>query len=104
MESFIWLDVEQSQSKISLHLDAYIQETLDIYKFHSGTKMIRPKTTPMQPGNVLTSADIQEMPDKNRQAFYRSMVARLQFAGQWVRFDLSYKVGQLACFCASAVS
>ena len=58
MESFFGLDVEQSQSKISLHLDAYIQETLDIYKFHSGTKMIRPKTTPMQQGNVLMSADV----------------------------------------------
>ena len=54
MESFIGLDVEQSRSKISLHLDSYIQETLDIYKEHPVTKMIRPKATPMQPGNVLT--------------------------------------------------
>ena len=72
MENFIGLDVEQSQSKISLHLDAYImiQETLEFYKVHPGTKMIRAKTTLMQPGNVLTSADVQEMPDKKRQAFY----------------------------------
>ena len=52
MESFIGLDVEQSWSKISLHLDAYIQETLDIYKAHPGTKIIRQRTTPMQQGNV----------------------------------------------------
>ena len=82
MKSLIGLDVEESQSKISLHVDAYIQETLDIYKAHPGTKstvtkMIRPKSTPMQQGNVLTSADVPEMPDKNRQAFDRSMVARL---------------------------
>ena len=32
MKSSIGLDVEQSRSKISLHLDAYIQETSDIYK------------------------------------------------------------------------
>ena len=51
MESFIGLDVEQSWSKISLHL-AYIQETLDIYKAHPGTKIIRQRTTPMQQGNV----------------------------------------------------
>ena len=104
MESFIGLDVEQSQSKISLHLDAYIQETLDIYKEHPARKIIRPKSTPMQPGNVLTSADAQEIPDKQKQAFYRSMVARFQFAETWVRFDISYTVGQLARFCASAGS
>ena len=91
MESFFGLDVEQSQSKISLHLDEYIQETLDVYNAHPGTKMmsLRLKTSPMQPGNVLTSADVQEMPDKKRQAFYRSMVAQLQFAATWARFDLS---------------
>ena len=63
------LDVEQSRSKISLHLDSYIQETLDIYKEHPATKMIRPKATPMQPGNVLTSADAPEVPEKHKQAF-----------------------------------
>ena len=66
---------------ISLHLDAYIQETLDIYKSHPGTKIIRPKITPTQQGNVLTVADVLEMPNKNRQACYRSMVARLSNCG-----------------------
>ena len=33
----------------------------------------------MQQGNVLTSADAQEEPEKHKQAFYGSMVARLQF-------------------------
>ena len=102
MESFIGLDVEQSRSKI--HLDSYIQETLEIYKEHPATKMIRLKATPMQPGNILTSADAPEEPEKHKQAFYRSMVARLQFAATWVRFDISYTVGQLARFCASAGS
>ena len=31
MKNFIGLDTEQSRRKISLHVDAYIQETLDIY-------------------------------------------------------------------------
>ena len=65
MESFIGLDVEQSRSKISLHLDAYIQETLD--KEHPATNMIRPKSTPMQQRNVLTSADAPEVPEKHKQ-------------------------------------
>ena len=64
--------------------------------------MIRPKSTPEQQGNVLTSADAPELPDKQKQAYYRSMVAQLQFAVTWVRFDVSYTVGQLARFCASA--
>ena len=32
------------------------------------------------------------------------MVARLQFAATWVRFDISYTVGQFARFCISAGS
>ena len=82
MENFIGPVVEQSRSKISIHLDAHVQETFDIYKAHQGTKMIRPKTTPIQQGNILMSADVHEMPHKNRQAFYPSTVARLQFAGR----------------------
>ena len=98
MESFIGLDVKQSQSNIS-----YFQETLDSCKVHPGTKMIRPKTTQMQQGNIITSANVQEMPDKQRQAFFRSMVALLQFAATWVRFDISCTVGILARFSASAL-
>ena len=95
MESFIGLDIEQSWSKISLHLNAYIQETLDIYKAHPGTKMIRLKT---EPDNVLTSAPTLRMYRKcqtrrdrrSMMNFYRSMVVRLQM--RWVRFDISYTV------------
>ncbi len=31
-----------------------------------------------------------------------SMVAKVQFAADWVRFDISYPATQLARFCASA--
>ena len=84
MESFIGLDVEQSKGKISLHLDQYISETLDIYQAHPATKTLRPRSTPMQPGYVLTSEDVPEIPEKKRQAFYRLMVALLQFAATWI--------------------
>ena len=104
MESFIWLCVEQYLSKTSLHLDVYIQETLDIYTEHPSTKMVRLKYILIKPGNALTSVADVELPDKQKQAFYRSMVARFQFAETWVRFDISYTVGQLARFCASAGS
>ena len=99
-ESFIRLDVEQLKSKISLHLDACIRETLDIYQAHPATKTLRPKSILMQPGYVLTSEDVPEMPEKKRQIFDRSMVALLQFAVTWVSFGITYAVGQLARFCA----
>ena len=44
------------------------------------------------------------MPDKKRQEFDRSIPERPQFAATWVRFDMSYKVGQYTRFCASAGS
>ena len=93
--------VEQSKKAISLHLDQYVAETLDEYQKYVD-KSLRPKTTPMQPGNVLHPDDSPLVPDKNRQAIYRSMVARLQYAATWVRFDISFTVAQLARFCASA--
>ena len=33
---------------------------------------------------------------------YRSIVAKLQFASTWVRYDISFAVAQLARVCASA--
>ena len=100
MDSFIGLEVEQSQSKISLQLDSYIQETIGVYKDYV-KKMLRPKLTPMQPSNILTPDDSPAVLDKMSQTFYRSMAALLQFVATWVRFDISYTAGQLARFCAS---
>ena len=103
MDRFIGLSVEQTKSSIALHLDQYISEAIEEYqKFNK--KSLRPKLTPMQPGNVLDPADSPLVADKKSQTIYRSMVARLQFAATWVRFDISYAVAQLARFCASAGS
>ena len=66
MESFIGLDVERLKSEISLYLDSYIRETLDIYSTHPAAKTLRLKsqtkgTYPgMQPGYVLTSEVVPE--------------------------------------------
>jgi len=101
MDRFLGLSVEQSKEDISLHLDAYMAETLEEYQ-KMVNRTIRPKNTPMQPGNVLHPEDSPLVLDPKRQAIYRSMVARLQYAATWVRFDISYTVAQLARFCASA--
>ena len=103
MDRFIGLSVEQTKNHIAIHLDRYIEETLEEYQ-KLISKSLRPKSTPMQPGNTLSSADCPDVPEKRRQAIYRSMVARLQFAATWVRFDISFAVAQLARFCASAGS
>ena len=102
MTRFIGLSVEQTKDHIALHLDQYIAETLEEYQQLTHNKMLRPKLTPMQPGNVLDPLDSPIVPDRKRQKIYRSMVARLQFAATWVRYDISFTVAQLARFCASA--
>jgi hypothetical protein len=101
MTRFLGLSVEQDNHCISLHLDQYIRETIEEYQKFIG-KALRPKLTPMQPGNVLEPEGTPLVPDPKRQSIYRSIVARLQYAATWVRFDISYTVAQLARFCASA--
>ena len=44
METFLGMQVEQSENEIRLHLDNYIRETLDEYKAHM-KKTLRPKHT-----------------------------------------------------------
>ena len=101
MESFLGLEVEQGNDGISLHLDTYIQELIDEYRLIH-RKFIKPKTVPMSPGVVLDSTDCPELPDPVKQKLFRSMVAKVQFAAYWTRFDISYPAAQLARFCASA--
>ena len=69
METFLGMQVEQSENEIRLHLDNYIRETLDEYKAHT-QKSLRPKRTPIQPGLVLTKEDCPILSDPKRQTFY----------------------------------
>ena len=101
MEKFIGLSVEQDSSGIALHLDQYIKDAIEQHESFI-KKSLRPKFTPMQPGNTLSASDSPITPDPRLQTHYRSMVATLQFAATWVRFDISFAVSQLARFCASA--
>jgi hypothetical protein len=50
----------------------------------------------------LKPEDVPELPDQHKQKYYRSLVAKLQFAETWVQIDIAFTVSQLARFCASA--
>ncbi len=101
MKTFLGMQVEQSRKRIRLHLDNYVQELLDEYKA-CATKSLRTKQTPCQPGLILTQEDCPILLDAERQKYYSSFVAKLQFAASWVRFEISFAMAQLARFCASA--
>jgi hypothetical protein len=101
METFLGMEVEQPGEVIRLHLDSYIQEVLTEYKAYI-KKALRPKKVPMSPGIVLNNEDCPITPDPRKQKYYRSFIAKLQFAASWIRFDTSFTVSTLARFCASA--
>ena len=101
MTSFLGMEVEQEDGCIKLHLDTYVKEMIEEYKNYI-KRDLKPKQTPMQPGVVLTKDDCPETPNPKEQKFYRSMSAKTQFVGHWIRFDVSYTAAQLARFCASA--
>ncbi len=67
-------------------------------------KSLRPKRVPFSPGVILRPEDSPTLPDPSKQKFYRSSVAKFQFAASRIRFDISSAVSQLARFCASAGS
>jgi hypothetical protein len=72
-----------------------IRETLHEYKAFR-TKSLRQKLVPIQLGLVLDKDGCAILPDSRKQMFYRSFVAKLQFAATWIRFDISFAVAQLA--------
>jgi len=97
METFLGMEVEQPGKVIKLHLDSYIQEVLKDYKEYI-KKSLRPKRVPMSPGLVLDNEDCPDLPDPRKQKYYRSFVAKLQFAASWIRFDIAFSVSSLARF------
>jgi hypothetical protein len=79
MKTFLAMEIEQSNRSIKLHLDHYIREMLNEYKTYI-KKSLRPKRVPFSPGVILRSEDSPTLPDPSKQKFYRSFVAKLQFA------------------------
>ena len=103
MNTFLGMEVEQKNGTIKLHLDTYIQEVLNDYKAVI-KKDLKPKQVPMQPGVILTNDDCPETPDPREQPekLYRSCLAKIQFAAQWIRYAVSFATSPMAWFCASA--
>ncbi len=103
IKTFLGMEIEQSNRSIKLHLDHYIREMLNEYRTYI-KKLLRPKRVPFSPEVILRPEDSPTLPDPSKQKFYRSFVAKLQFAASWIRFDISFAVSQLARLCASAGS
>jgi hypothetical protein len=88
---------------IKLYFDNYIQEVLSEYKDYV-KKALRLKRVPMSPGLALNNEDCPIIPDSRKQKYYRSSVAKLQFAASWIRFDMSFSVSALTRFCSAGPS
>jgi hypothetical protein len=99
----VGMQVEQTARSIKIHLDHYIKEVVAEYAEYI-RKAIKPKKVLIAPNVVLRPEDTPDLPDHRKQMFYRSFVAKLQFAATWVRFDIAFAMSQLARFCASAGS
>ncbi len=97
METFLGIEVIQTKHHIKLHLDHYVRDLLLEYKTYI-QKILRPKKVPISRGVFLTSASCPQIADPRKQKFYRSFVAKLQFAASWIRFDISFTASQLARF------
>ncbi len=102
METFLGMVVEQSDKSIKIHLDNYVKDVEPEYGEYI-KKALRPKKAPISPDVAFKAEDVPENPDQLKQKYYRSIVAKLQFAATRILFDISFAVSQLARFCASAV-
>ncbi len=83
MKTFLGTQVEQTARSIKIHLDHYIKEVLAGYAEYI-RKALRPEKVPIAPNVILKPDDTPEVPDPSKQKFYRSFVAKLQFAATWV--------------------
>ena len=79
MKTFLGMQVEQTARSIKIHLDHYIKEVLAGYAEYI-RKALRPKKVPIAPNVILRPEDTPYLPDPRKQKFYRSFVAKLQFA------------------------
>ena len=64
-------------------------QVLGEYKKYIKKKM-RPKKVLIALGSILKPDDVPVVPDRSKQTYYRSFVAKLQFAATWVLLDISF--------------
>ncbi len=79
MKTFLGMEVAQDNKTIKPHLDHYVHEMLTEYKDYI-KKSLRPKRVMISPGVILRPEDCPEVPNPSNQKYYRSFVAKLQFA------------------------
>ena len=87
METFLGMVVEEDDKSIKIHLDNYVKEVIAEYWGYI-KKSLRPKKVPISPGVAFKAEDIPELPDLTKQKYYRSFVAKLQFAATWIQLDI----------------
>jgi hypothetical protein len=68
MQTFLSIEVKQSDDNICLHLDKFIKDIVDEYSKFSA-KTVCPKNIPSQPGVLLTREDCPIEPDPVKQRF-----------------------------------
>ena len=71
MSTFPGMKVEQTKDSMKLHLNTYVQQTLDEYKLII-KKFLKPTNVPMQPGVLLEHQDCPETPDPRERKVYCS--------------------------------
>ncbi len=69
--TFLRMEVEQDDESIRLHLNMYIQETLEEYK-STIKKFLKPKQVSMQSGVVLEHNNCPETPNPLEQKIFQS--------------------------------
>jgi hypothetical protein len=77
MKTFLGMEVEQNDDDIKLHLDHYIQTVLAEYRDYI-KKALRHKKVPITPGVVLHPEQAPAVPDRHKQKYYQTFVAKLQ--------------------------
>jgi hypothetical protein len=87
MESFLGVEVEQSDDMICLNLDKYIKEIDGDYSKFSA-KTVGPKIAPNQPAVILTCDYCPIVLDPVEQRYNQSMIAKLQCAATWICFNI----------------
>ncbi len=82
MKTFLGMEVEQTARLVKIHLHHFVKGVMAEHAENIKAG-IRPKKLPISPNVILKPNDTPELPDPRKQKFYRSFVAKVQFAATW---------------------
>ncbi len=103
IQTFQGKEVEHPGKVIRLNFESYIQDVLTECKAYI-KKALSLKKVPMSSGLAFTNEYCPINPEQQKQKYYRSFIAKHQFAASCICFDTSFAVSTLACFCAPAAA